>query len=151
MHGPAQNCPYVDNGDSWTFTFTGTRIGSISRTIESVVTVYKYSSRVVVAYNGPVRTVQQTRFVSFNSSQRTILVDLLRGNCSCNNLLSSSTRSLIISQARSLPLVFRSNYYVAKGCLLALPKKWCPCQSRSIGILICQAITIYLLLVLMSY
>jgi len=130
MHGPAQNCPYVDNGDSWTFTFTGTRVGLVSRTIESVVTVYKYSSRVVVAYNGPIRTVQQTRFVSFNSSQRTILVDLLRGNCSCNNLLSSSTRSLIIRQARSFPPGIQKQLLRGKGLPPGIAKKMVPLPKQ---------------------
>jgi hypothetical protein len=123
MHGPAQLCPYVDNGDSWTFTFTGTRIGLISRTVESVVTVYKNSPRIVVVYNGPVRSVQQTQFISFTSNQRTILIDLLRGNCSCNNLLSNSTRTQIISQSRSLPPGIQRQLLRGKGLPPGIAKK----------------------------
>lgn len=124
MHGPAQRCPYVDNGDSWTFTFSGSRVGSVTRTIESVVTVYKNSSRrIVVAYNGPIRNVQQTQFTSFTTSQRTILVDLLRGNCSCNNLLSSSTRTEIIRQSRSLPPGIQKQLLRGKGLPPGIAKK----------------------------
>ena len=123
MHGPAQRCPYVDNGDSWTFTFSGTRVGSVTRTIESVVTVYKYSSRILVAYNGPIRTVQQTQFVSFTSSQRTVLVDMLRGDCSCSNLLSSTTRTEIMSQSRSLPPGIQKQLSRGKGLPPGIAKK----------------------------
>lgn len=130
MHGPAANCPYVDNGDSWTFTFRGGRPGSALNTIESVVTVYKSTSRVVVAYNGSVRTVQQTQFLSFTSDQRTVLVDLLRGNCGCNYLLTDSLRSQIIGQARSLPPGIQKQLLRGKGLppgqakkLLYLPKQ----------------------------
>lgn len=59
MHGPAKQAPHVDHGDSWTFTFLGGR-PTATPTIESVVTVYKATSRVVVEYNGAVRTVRQT-------------------------------------------------------------------------------------------
>lgn len=58
MHGPAKQSSYVDNGDSWTWTFLGGRPGSALNTIETVVTVYKASSRVVVNYNGAVRSVR---------------------------------------------------------------------------------------------
>jgi hypothetical protein len=124
MHGPAYRCPYVDNGDSWTFTFSGARVGSVTRTIQSVVTVYKSSSRILVAYNGPVRTVQQTQFVSFTSSQRTVLVDILRGDCSCGNVLSSSTRTEIISQSRSLPPGIQKKLLRGKGLPPGIAKKF---------------------------
>ncbi len=130
MHGPAQRCPYTDNGDSWTFTFLGTRVGSVTRTVQSVVTVYKSSSQIVVAYNGPIRTVQQTQVTSFTTIQRTVLVDLLRGNCSCNNLLTSATRTQIMSQSRSLPPGIQKKLLRGKGLppgiakkLVALPKQ----------------------------
>lgn len=123
MHGPAQQCPYVDNGNSWTFTFAGNRVGSTSQTVQSVVTVYKTSRRVVVAYNGPVRTVQQTQVVTFTSSQRTVLVDLLRGNCSCNNLVSNSVRTQIVSQARSLPPGIQKQLLRGKGLPPGIAKK----------------------------
>ncbi len=128
MHGPASQCPYVDQGNSWVFTFLGGRAGSTTMTIESVVTVYKYSPRVVVAYNGPIRRVQQTQsvtqFVSFTSSQRTVLVDLLRGNCSCNSLLSNTVRTQVISQARSLPPGIQKKLLRGKGLPPGIAKKW---------------------------
>lgn len=130
MHGPAANCPYIDNGDSWTFTFLGGRPGSALNTIESVVTVYKSTSRVVMVYNGSVRTVQQTQFLNFTSDQRTVLVDLLRGNCGCNYLLTNSLRSQIIGQARSLPPGIQKQLLRGKGLppgqakkLVYLPKQ----------------------------
>jgi hypothetical protein len=58
MHGPVRLSPFVDNGDSWTWTFLGGRPGSSLTTIETVVTVYKESRRVVVVYNGPVRSAR---------------------------------------------------------------------------------------------
>lgn len=124
MHGPAQQCPYVDNGDSWTFTFSGSRIGSTTRTIESVVTVYKASSRVVVAYNGPIRSVRQTQVVSFTTRQRTVLVDLVRGTCGCSNLLSNTVRTQIVSQARSLPPGIQKQLLRGKGLPPGIAKKW---------------------------
>lgn len=123
MHGPAQGCPYVDNGDSWTFTFTGNRVGSTVRTIESVVTVYKTSSRILVAYNGPIRSVQQVQVTSFTTSQRTVLVDLLHGDCSCNNLLSNSVRTQIMSQSRSLPPGIQKQLLRGKGLPPGIAKK----------------------------
>ncbi|MBC7970793.1 MAG: hypothetical protein H7Z11_11830 [Verrucomicrobia bacterium] len=123
MHGPAQNCPYVDNGDSWTFTFAGNRVGSATRTIESVVTVYKNTSRILVAYNGPVRIIQQTQVTSFSTTQRTVLVDLLRGNCSCNNLLTSATRTQIVSQSRALPPGIQKQLLRGKGLPPGIAKK----------------------------
>lgn len=123
MHGSAQQCPYVDNGDSWTFTFTGNSVGSSRRTVQSVVTVYKTSRRVVVAYNGPVRSVQQTQVVNFTSSQRTVLVDLLRGNCSCNSLVTNSVRTQIVSQARSLPPGIQKQLLRGKGLPPGIAKK----------------------------
>lgn len=123
MHGPASQCPYVDNGDSWTFTFLGGRPGSVAKTIESVVTVYKDSSSVVVAYNGAVRTVRQTQIQSFTTSQRTVLVDLLRGNCSCNSLLTNSVRTQIISQARTLPPGIQKQLLRGKGLPPGIAKK----------------------------
>jgi hypothetical protein len=65
MHGPAKQSPYVDNGDSWTWTFLGGRPGSSLTTIETVVTVYKEIRRVVVNYNGAVRSVRN-RFDNWN-------------------------------------------------------------------------------------
>jgi hypothetical protein len=123
MHGSAQNCPYVDNGDSWTFTFTGNSVGSQTKTIQSVVTVYKNTSRIVMAYNGPVRTAQQTQVTSFSTSQRTVLVDLLRGNCSCNNLLTSATRTQIVRQSRSLPPGIQKQLLRGKGLPPGIAKK----------------------------
>ena len=136
MHGPAKQCPYVDNGDSWTFTFLGGQPGVTTMTIESVVTVYKESSRVVVAYNGPIRNVRQTQtvqnvqLVSFTNSQRTVLTDLLRGNCNCNYLLTNTFRSQVTSQLRSLPPGIQKQLIRGKGLppgiakkLLVLPKQ----------------------------
>ena len=123
MHGSAQQCPYVDNGDSWTFTFTGNSVGSTRRTVQSVVTVYKTSRRVVVAYNGPVRSVRQTQVVNFTSSQRTVLVDLLRGNCSCSSLVTNSVRTQIVSQARSLPPGIQKQLLRGKGLPPGIAKK----------------------------
>jgi hypothetical protein len=130
MHGSAQQCPYVDNGDSWTFTFTGTRVGLTSRIVQSVVTVYKTSRKVVVAYNGPVRSVQQTQFVNFTSSQRTVLVDLLRGNCSCNTLVSNSVRTQIVSQAQSLPPGIQKQLLRGKGLPPGIAKKLIPLPKQ---------------------
>lgn len=124
MHGPAQQCPYVDNGDSWTFTFLGGRPGSTVMTRESVVTVYKNSPRVVMVYNGAVRRVQQTRISSFTTSQRTVLIDLLRGNCGCNYLLTDATRTQIMSQARSLPPGIQKQLLKGKGLPYGIAKKW---------------------------
>ncbi|MDX2241764.1 MAG: hypothetical protein NW224_13850 [Leptolyngbyaceae cyanobacterium bins.302] len=123
MHGPAANCPYVDNGDSWTFTFLGGRPGVSTKTIESVVTVYKNSPRVVVAYNGAIRNVQQTQLVSFTSSQRTVLTSLLTGNCECNYLLSDTIRSQIFSQ-RSLPPGIQKQLLRGKGLPPGIAKKF---------------------------
>lgn len=130
MHGPAANCPYVDNGDSWTFTFLGGRPGTAINTIESVVTVYKNTSQVVVAYNGAVRTVRQTQFLNFTTDQRTVLVDLLRGKCACNYLLTDTLRTQIIGQARSLPPGIQKQLLRGKGLppgqtkkLVYLPKQ----------------------------
>lgn len=130
MHGPASRCPYVDNGDSWTFTFTGSRVGSVSRTIESVVTVYKNTSRILVAYNGPIRTVRQTQITSFTTTQRTVLVDLLRGDCSCNNLLTRATRTQIISQSRSLPPGIQKQLLRGKGLPPGIAKKLVPLPKQ---------------------
>ncbi len=120
MHGPAALCPYVDNGDSWTFTFLGGRPGITVRTIESVVTVYKNSPRVVVVYNGAIRNVQQTQWVSFTSEQRTVLLDLLQGNCGCNYLLTDAIRTQISTQSRSLPRGIQKQLARGKG----LPPGW---------------------------
>lgn len=122
MHGPASRCPYVDNGDSWTFTFLGGRPG-FSQTIESVVTVYKYASRVLVAYNGPIRTVRQ-EVVSFTSYQRTVLTDLLRGNCGCNYLLTDTVRTQILTQSRSLPPGIQKQLLRGKGLPPGIAKKF---------------------------
>jgi hypothetical protein len=122
MHGPASLCPYVDNGDSWTFTFLGGQPG-FTQTIQSVVTVYKSSSRVVVAYNGPIRIVRQ-EFVSFTSYQRTVLVDLLRGNCGCNYLLTDEVRTQILTQSRSLPPGIQKKLLRGKGLPPGIAKKF---------------------------
>ncbi|UBF23594.1 hypothetical protein K9N68_17580 [Kovacikia minuta CCNUW1] len=123
MHGPASQCPYVDQGDSWVFTFLGGRPGSSRMTTQSVVTVYKYTSRVVIGYNGPIRNVQQTQFSSFSTSQRTVLVNLLRGNCECNYLLTSALRSQILGQARSLPPGIQKQLLRGKGLPPGIAKK----------------------------
>jgi len=135
MHGPANLCPYVDNGDSWTFTFLGSRPGATTMTIESVVTVYKDSPRVLVAYNGPIRsvqqtTVQQTQFVSFTSVQRTTLIELVRGTCSCNNLITDSLRTQIIGQARSLPPGIQKQLARGKGLPPGIAKKLVPLPKQ---------------------
>jgi len=70
MHGPAARSPFVDNGDSWTWTFLGGRPGSALNAIETVVTVYKQSSRVVVDYNGAVRSVRN-RVDNWNCALKT--------------------------------------------------------------------------------
>lgn len=58
MHGPADQAPCVDNGDSWTFTFLGGAPGWRTASVESIVTVYKVTNRIRVDYNGAVRTVR---------------------------------------------------------------------------------------------
>jgi hypothetical protein len=68
MHGPAAQAPCVDNGDSWTFTFLGSRPGASVMTIESVVTVYKTSRRIVVDYNGSIRNVSTTTATTTTTS-----------------------------------------------------------------------------------
>lgn len=123
MHGPAKLCPYVDHGKYWTFTFKGSRVGSTMMTIETVVTVYKNSPKVVVAYNGPIRTARQTQLVSFTSSQRTVLTNMLRGNCTCNHLLGSSLRTEIVSQVRSLPPGIQKQLLRGKGLPPGIAKK----------------------------
>ncbi len=124
MHGPANRCPYVDNGNSWTFTFLGGRPGFTTKTIQSVVTVYKNNPRVVVAYNGAIRTVQQTQVQRFTTSQRTVLVNLLRGNCnSCNYLVSNSLRTQIVNQGRSLPPGIQKQLLRGKGLPPGIAKK----------------------------
>lgn len=124
MHGPASRCPYVENNDSWTFTFLGGRPGITTKTIQSVVTVYKANPRVVVAYNGAIRTVQQTQVQSFTTSQRTVLVDLMRGNCnSCNYLVNDSLRTQIINQGRSLPPGIQKQLLRGKGLPPGIAKK----------------------------
>ncbi len=93
-------------------------------TIESVVTVYKNSPRVIVAYNGAVRRTQQTRISSFTTSQRTVLTDLVRGNCGCNYLLTDTVRTQIISQARSLPPGIQKQLLRGKGLPPGIARKW---------------------------
>ena len=130
MHGPASQCPYVDNGDSWTFTFLGGRPGLTTRTIESVVTVYKNNPRVVVAYNGAIRTVRQTQVQSFTTSQRTVLINLLRGNCDCNYLVSNSLRTQIVNQGRSLPPGIQKQLLRGKGLPPGIAKKLVPLPKQ---------------------
>lgn len=132
MHGPANLCPYVDNGDSWTFTFLGSRPGATTMTIESVVTVYKNSPRVLVAYNGAIRNVTQTQtqVVTFSTSQRTVISELLRGTCSCNNLITDSYRTQIISQARSLPPGIQKQLLRGKGLPPGIAKKLLPLPKQ---------------------
>lgn len=56
MHGPAEESPFVDNGDgTWTFTVRGRRPNSNRFTIETVVTVSRDGKQVTVDYNGPIR------------------------------------------------------------------------------------------------
>ncbi len=123
MHGPANLCPYVDNGDSWTFTFLGGRPGATMQTIESVVTVYKRSAKVVVAYNGPIRNIQQTQVLDFTTRQRTVLSELLQGNCDCNALLSDTVRAQI-TDLRSLPPGIQKQLIRGKGLPPGLGKKF---------------------------
>lgn len=131
MHGPASQCPYVDNGDSWTFTFLGGRPGFTAKTIQSVVTVYKTSPRVVVAYNGAIRNIQQTQVQSFTTSQRTVLVDLMRGTCnSCNYLVSDSLRTQIVNQGRSLPPGIQKQLLRGKGLPPGIAKKLVPLPKQ---------------------
>jgi len=123
MHGPANLCPYVDNGDSWTFTFLGGKPGTALNTIESVVIVYKNTARVVVDYNGAVRSVRQSQVTSFTTSQRATLVSLLRGDCDCNYLLSDSIRTEI-SGLRSLPPGIQKQLLRGKGLPPGIAKKF---------------------------
>ncbi|HAT12774.1 MAG TPA: hypothetical protein DCS91_03480, partial [Microcoleaceae bacterium UBA11344] len=59
MHGPAQESPFVDNGNgTWTFTFQGHKPGASVYTVETVVTV-SHNGRVRVNYNGPIRHLSQ--------------------------------------------------------------------------------------------
>ena len=56
MHGPSIESPFVDNGDgTWTFTFQGGSPGSMTPTVESVVTVDQNTLQVTVDYNGPIQ------------------------------------------------------------------------------------------------
>lgn len=56
MHGPADESPYVDNGDgTWTFTVFGGAPASEVYDIETVVLVERGTWAVTVLYNGPVR------------------------------------------------------------------------------------------------
>ena len=123
MHGPANLCPYVDNGDSWTFTFLGGKPGTALNTIESVVIVYKNTARVVVDYNGAVRSVRQSQVTSFTTSQRATLVSLLRGDCDCNYLLSDSIRTEIAG-LRSLPPGIQKQLLRGKGLPPGIAKKF---------------------------
>jgi len=52
-----------------------------------------------------------------------VLVDLLRGNCSCNNLLTSATRTQIVSQARALPPGIQKQLLRGKGLPPGIAKK----------------------------
>uniref|UniRef100_B8HZH7 Uncharacterized protein n=1 Tax=Cyanothece sp. (strain PCC 7425 / ATCC 29141) TaxID=395961 RepID=B8HZH7_CYAP4 len=53
MHGPANQAPYVDNGNgTWTFTFTGGPPGQAPN-IRTVVTVSKDGSQVQINSNTP--------------------------------------------------------------------------------------------------
>ena len=123
MHGPANLCPYVDNGESWTFTFLGGKPGGALNSIESEVIVYKNTARVVVAYNGAVRSVRQSQVTSFTTSQRATLVSLLRGDCDCNYLLSDSIRTEI-SGLRSLPPGIQKQLLRGKGLPPGIAKKF---------------------------
>jgi len=123
MHGPANLCPYVDNGDSWTFTFLGGKPGTALNTIESVVIVYKNTARVVVDYNGAVRSSRQSQVTSFTTSQRATLVSLLRGDCDCNYLLSDSIRTEIAG-LRSLPPGIQKQLLRGKGLPPGIAKKF---------------------------
>ena len=56
MHGPSIESPFVDNGDgTWTFTFKGGSPGSMTPTVESIVTVDQNTFQVTVDYNGPIQ------------------------------------------------------------------------------------------------
>lgn len=56
LHGEASKAPFVDNGESWTFTIRGRRPDSSIFTLETVVTVSKDGKTVTVDYNGPLRS-----------------------------------------------------------------------------------------------
>ena len=59
MHGPAQESPFVENGNgTWTFIFQGHKPGASVYTVETVVTV-SHNGRVRVNYNGPIRHLSQ--------------------------------------------------------------------------------------------
>jgi hypothetical protein len=75
MYEPTVQSAYVDNGDSWTFTFLGGRPSVSVMTIESVVTVYKISRRIVVDYNGSIRNVSTTTTTSGNGGQSITLTN----------------------------------------------------------------------------
>lgn len=80
--------------------------------------------------SAPVRSVQPTRVNSFSTNQRTVLVDLLRGNCSCNNLLTSATRTQITNQSRSLPPGIQKQLLRGKGLPPGIAKKLVPLPKQ---------------------
>lgn len=55
MYGPSFEAPCVDNGNnSWTFSFTGSKPGSATPSVKSIITVAKDGSKVTVDYNSPI-------------------------------------------------------------------------------------------------
>ncbi len=61
MHGASAESPFVDNGDgNWTFTFQGHKPGASVYTVETVVTVSQ-NGRIVVNYNGRIRSSYSVR------------------------------------------------------------------------------------------
>ncbi|WP_337885461.1 hypothetical protein [Fischerella thermalis] len=58
MYGPSFEAPCVDDGNNtWTFTFTGSKPGSTTPSVKTIVTVAKDGSEVTVDYNSPISKV----------------------------------------------------------------------------------------------
>lgn len=58
MYGPSYEAPCVDNGNNtWKFTFTGSKPGSTTPSVKTIVTVAKDGSEVKVDYNSPISKV----------------------------------------------------------------------------------------------
>lgn len=64
-----------------------------------------------------------TQFLTLSSSQRTLLVDLLRGRTVRNDLLTSSTRTQILNQVSSLPPGIQKQLLQGKGLPPGIAKK----------------------------
>lgn len=59
MHGPSEDAPYQDVGDSWIFTFKGRSPSSSTYNLETEVEVVKDTLETKVLYNGPIRLTEQ--------------------------------------------------------------------------------------------